>query len=168
MSPAKGPISGALSIIALVAILFSWMTCSAGCGGTPFSYSHAALETGRDIQSEGVLILRAQIREALAEECGELIDANERRACGVRVGERFVQKETGTNVSAETLDSLALGLLTWGRRIEASDANEGTPPIEVCELLLQASENVRTIVELVGADLPFEMWNCEPTEEATP
>jgi len=158
--------------IIIGAILFAlFLAFVAGCDRSALGHATETLGMVHLAQAETVDVLKAAIREDLAEQCGELVDRTERLECGRVVAVRWRDAEIGVNASAETIDVLTFALRSWARAVAAKQADEERPPVAVCEALSRLVGLVDAWAELAGTSLPLEPWTCpgyvptEPTEE---
>ncbi len=148
----------------LVLLVCGAALSSSGCGVSALDASTRALGTAHVMQAEIVAGMERDLQADLDSHCGSIDDAAERVACAAARGEHWRRHEAFANASAETLDSLALGIHHWATHVIAGRADEDTPPLPVCQALRQLAAVTDAWVEFRrGEGIPFAPWRC-PTD----
>ena len=163
MSPARFRIHLAKAGLAFVAFVVIIIVMSlSGCGRTPLEHSVETAGMVHIAHGGVVEVMRASVQDELEEQCGDIADELERRACadGVINQAGNQDAETALRASAESIDSLTFALRSWIRQVEAGQVADDEPPFAVCEALSRMTALVEAWVEVGGATLPLEPWTC--------
>ncbi len=169
MSPARASLAGMGGVgVLLVALIgLTLLGVCGGCGKSALDNATGTLEAFEEAQAAAVTSVGAGLEADLTTNCQDLpLERVEEgghspmEQCAWSRAEAFRRAEGGLNASAETLDALALALLTWAKRVTADEASEDDPPVPVCEALSSLVAVAESWAEFAGASLPIAPWTC--------